>query len=83
MAANWYLKAADQGNVDAQFNLCPMYYLGAGVPKDVVMSYMYCNLAAAHGHQKAKEIRDIVERHMSSAQIGEAQKLSREWKPKP
>ena len=33
-AVKWYRLAADQGNLEAQFNLARMYLRGRGVPKD-------------------------------------------------
>ena len=37
-AVKWYRKAAEQGLLDAQFNLSEMYRKGLGVPKDNVKS---------------------------------------------
>ena len=81
-AVAWYRKAAEQGLAFAQSNLGWMYDTGEGVPKDAVQAYMWWNLAASRGDEDAKKNRDIVEATMTPAQIDEAQKLSREWKPK-
>jgi hypothetical protein len=43
---------------------------------------MWYNLAAAHGEKSAFASRDALAEHMTPAQIAEAQKLAREWKPK-
>jgi hypothetical protein len=50
---------------------------------DYVVAHQWFNLAAATGAKDAKEMRDIVAAKMTSAQIAEAQRLAREWKPKP
>jgi hypothetical protein len=42
---------------------------------------MWSNLAAAKGYQAAEKKRDLLEQRMTPAQITEAQKLAREWKP--
>jgi hypothetical protein len=42
---------------------------------------MWWNLAAVSGHENAIKNRDMVAKEMNSAQIAEAQKLAREWKP--
>jgi uncharacterized protein len=42
---------------------------------------MWLNLAAAGGDKKAAEFRDRIATSMTPAQIAEAQKLAREWKP--
>ena len=81
-AVSWYRKAAEQGLARAQGNLGAMYSRGEGVPKDFVTAYMWRNLAAAQGDEIAKKGRDALEKDMTPAQIAEAQKLSREWKPK-
>jgi hypothetical protein len=53
-----------------------------GVPQDFILAYMWFNLAAAaQGGPTAAQMRDILEKKMTPAQIAEAQKLSREWKP--
>jgi len=43
----------------------------------------WLNLSAAQGYDLAVENRDFVAKYMTPVQIAEAQKLAREWKPKP
>jgi hypothetical protein len=43
---------------------------------------MWWNLAASQGDVNAIKNRDIVVTKMTPAQIAEAQRLAREWKPK-
>ncbi len=87
-AVSWYRKAAEQGFAEAQFNLGSMYYGGKGVPQDYVQAHMWFNLAAARfdASEKNRDLavknRDQVAAKMTPAQIAEAQKLAREWKPK-
>ncbi len=64
-----------------------MYSNGRGVPQDYVQAYMWYNLAASRlppGEKRdiAVKSRDDVAEKMNPAQISEAQKLAREWKPK-
>ena len=49
--------------------------------KDYVSAHVWFNLAAAGGYKDAARHRDIVAAKMTPAQIAEAQKLAREWKP--
>jgi len=77
----WFRKASDQGDAIAQNNLGVMYYNGWGVPQDYVSAHMWFNLAAAGGQEGARKNRDLIMAIMSPAQIGESQKLAREWKP--
>jgi uncharacterized protein len=60
-----------------------MYIAGHGVPQDYVRAYMWLNLAAVRGDAKIAKLRDLTRALMTPAQIAEAQKLAREWKPKP
>ena len=78
-AVRWYRLAAEQGDADAQSNLGLMYDHGEGVPEDDVLAYMWWNLAAAQGNANAQGNKDIIEKRMTREQIGEAQRLSREW----
>jgi hypothetical protein len=43
---------------------------------------MWLNLAAAQGYQQALTKRADIAKLMAPAQIAEAQRLAREWKPK-
>ena len=81
-AAKWYRLAALQGHGGAQVHLGAMYGQGHGVPKDYVLAHMWLNLAAAIGMKEAVKGRDLLEERMTPAQLGEAQRLAREWEPR-
>ena len=88
-AVKWYRKAAEQGLADAQYNLGVMYAKGQGVPQDYILAHMWFNLAvlrlpASEGEKREQAVkeRDIVASKMTPAQITEAERLAREWKPK-
>jgi TPR repeat protein len=72
---------AEQGDASAQYNLGVLYDNGLGVPQDKVRAYMWFTLSAAQGRDGAAAFRDLIARRMTPAQIEEAQKLTREWKP--
>ena len=80
-AMNWYRKAADQGDAEAQFNLGVMYANGQAVPQDAVAAHMWWSLSAAAGGKDAARYRDSIAARMTPAQIMEAQRLTRGWKP--
>jgi TPR repeat protein len=80
-AMSWFRKAAAQGHTEAQGRLGRMYGLGDGVPQDYVNAHMWFNLAAVGGDKEAAKTRDMLAAHMTPAQIAEAQKLARDWKP--
>ena len=48
-AAQWYRKAADQGNARAQYNLGTLYEAGNGVEKDVDKAVEWFRKAAKQG----------------------------------
>ncbi|MGO9017810.1 MAG: hypothetical protein ACLQVJ_05585 [Syntrophobacteraceae bacterium] len=78
---------AKDGKNDAQYQLGLMYANGRDVngkdfPKNLVNAHMWLNLAAAQGNLTAQDNRDIIAEEMTPAQIAEAQRLAREWKPK-
>ena len=73
----------NRGRVAAQNSLGGLYVSGRGVPKDYVVAYMWFSLSAAQGDHDSAIQRDLVAKLMTPAQIAEAQKLAREWKPKP
>ena len=80
-ARQWYEQAAAQGNASAQHMLGSLYADGKGVPQDYVQAHKWYNLAGANVDIYAAW-RDDLAKHMTPAQIAEAQKLAREWKPK-
>ncbi len=87
MALQWYRKAAEQGVALAQTNLGLMYTNGEGAPQNHAQAHMWYNLAASKSppgkvRHDAVFNRDLVAEKMTPAQVSEAQKLAREWKPK-
>ena len=77
------------GDASAQFNLGLMYGMGQGVPKDYVLSHMWFTLTPSRfsaSEQERRDMagsnRDIAASKMTPAQVAEAEKLAREWKPK-
>lgn len=88
-AVTWYRRAADQGMRESQVNLGVLYYKGQGVSRDYVLAHMWLDLAASQypasvkkSLKEAVHYRDIVDSLMTPAQIAEAQRLAREWKPR-
>jgi hypothetical protein len=84
-AVKWYRCAADQGFADAQDALARMYFNGWGVPKDYVQAHMWANLAASSssgtGFNEEAGLRGNIAADMTPAQITEAQRRAREWRP--
>lgn len=80
MAAYWFRRAAERGEVPAQVKLGLIYEKGLGVPQNNILAHMWLNLAALKGNEVAKSSRDSVAQRMTPAQIAEAERLAREWK---
>lgn len=81
-ARQWYEKAASQGDAKAQLYLGMQSSFGQGGPVDLVQAYMWYSLAAGNGNAHAPGYRNDLTRQMTPAQITEAHKRAREWKPK-
>jgi TPR repeat protein len=85
-AAKWYRRAAEQGHAMAQFNLGLMYAKGQGIAKDDVQAHLWLTLAVRGASSYLREewtgARDAVAGRMTPAQLADAEKLEKEWKPK-
>jgi hypothetical protein len=84
VAAGWYLRAAEQANADAQFNLANMYEAGRGLDQDIVRAHMWFSIAAATvtgtmlwADLGAVTARERVAAKMTPAQVDEARALAR------
>ena len=78
-AAKWYRMAANQGLVDAQYNLGLMYASGSGVPENYVGAYLWWTVAKAYGNEKAATKLNVLKPLMSERDIVEAQRLATDW----
>ena len=89
MAVEWYREAAERGDASAQLKLGVRYAKGEGVPQDDALAHKWLTLAAncypasaAKWRENAIKLREASATRMTPAQIAEAQRLAREWKPK-
>ena len=81
-ALKWYRLAAEQGYAISQYNLGVRYREGQGVPRDNVRAYMWFILAKKYGLDPEPSFAlAVTSLDMTPAQIAEAEKLAREWKP--
>ena len=65
----------------AQYKLGLAYANGEGVSKNTVQAYMWLDVAGQTG-EKARELIGKLTAEMTPQQVSEAQRISREWKPK-
>ena len=78
-AYDWFLKAAEQGNTDAQLAISGHYLLGLGVPQDYQKSYAWASICAAVGDKDAMLVRDEAAKHLTPKQLEEAQTLANQY----
>jgi len=91
MAARLYLRAAEKGYARAQNDIGFMYGFGEGVPPlDNVQAYKWLSLAVRNYTVKnqarldqAKKDLAAVRARMNPAQIAEAERLVRDFRPAP
>ena len=83
LAARWYEVAARQGDAWGQRNLALLLRDGRGVAANPVLAHAWLNRASAADkpHPNAAEERDALAENLSAAQLADAQRLAREWKP--
>ena len=90
-AASLYLRAANQGYARAQNDIGFMYGFGEGIPPhDDVEAYKWLTLAIERYTAKnqdrrdqASEDRKVLAARMTPAQVTEAARRARTWKPVP
>jgi uncharacterized protein len=86
-AASWYRRASEQGNALAQIRLARLYADGLGVARDDVQAFKWFAIAAERGadpyaRTNAGQGRDATARKLTAAQVAQAERLARDWKPK-
>lgn len=85
-ASTWYRLAAEQGDPYAQASLGLLYRFGKGVQRDLVEAYKWLEVSVSHttgaDSESIAEYRDAAAAKMTPAQINEAKRLARDWKPK-
>jgi TPR repeat protein len=79
-AVDWFLKAAEAGDVDAQFLLGRMHYDGNSITVNLVTAYMWFDIAAEHGIHVGARYRNGIARDMSEEEVALAKKRADEWR---
>ena len=76
VATNWYRRAAEQGNADAQSNLGVKYFFGKSLAQNDLKAYVWFSVAAANGSEAAGKNLVVLKRRMTKPQIQLAAKNS-------
>jgi TPR repeat protein len=78
-ANKWYHQSAEKGYAKAQRILGLKHRDGAGVPKNIVTARMWLNIAGSYGDEDSLKEGYHLKKSMTSEQLAEADKLTREW----
>ena len=54
-AFEWYMKAADKGDMQSQVNVANAYYLGNGIEQDHTKAFLWYREAAFQGHIQSQK----------------------------
>jgi TPR repeat protein len=82
-ALKWYLLAANQGDVLAQYNVGMRYYEGHSIKPDAVLAYKWLSLSAAQNLPDAARALESLSARMSRDQLNQARELIRQFKITP
>ena len=79
-AAAWFTKAAEHGNVSAQYKLGLLYWGGHhGLPKDLNKAYFWTVLARAGGQEDSKNLAQVLTSGMTRAQATAIEQQAELW----
>ena len=71
----WYALAAEQGHALAQYNLGRLYYLGKGVPENLIYAQMWAKQASSNGFKMSTKFTEMLTGLMTENQIEKANRL--------
>jgi TPR repeat protein len=81
-AVRWWRLAADKGFAPAQHSLGKILSGGGqGVSSDKTLAYMWLMLSAAQGDEEAGRQSDLLSKQLKPAEMMNAKKLVKQWKP--
>ena len=77
----WFLRAAEQGFADSQYNLGIMLSHGSGrdMPQHFMLAYMWFEIAAQNGILEARNNQVLIAARLTEAQLEEAKSMARKW----
>ncbi|WND02513.1 tetratricopeptide repeat protein [Temperatibacter marinus] len=78
-AIKWYLRAANQGEPEALYNLGNMHRKGYGVLQDYKKAHVFYNLSRYFGWKFNPQTLTDLEEKMTPKNIEEAQKMAHKW----
>ncbi len=82
-ALDWFVKAAERGVVDSQFNVAFLREGNEGVPADVETSLFWYHIAARQGDQGAPERISVLNAQLDAAAQADVKSRADRFNPKP
>lgn len=79
-AAQWFLKAAEQGDAEAQFLLGRMHYDGNSLSIDKITAYMWFDISAGNGLRVGVRYRDGIAKSMTEDEVATARQRADQWR---
>ncbi|MBO6784704.1 MAG: hypothetical protein JJ899_15720, partial [Alphaproteobacteria bacterium] len=72
--------AAERGDEEAQLLLGVLFADGRIVPKDLIQSHVFFELAANQGNEDANDMLPVLERQMEPREVVDSRRLAREYR---
>ena len=83
----WYRRAAAQGYAPAALNLATLVFSGTGTERDLVEAHVWATIAMSkfggEDYESAVRIRASTARLLPPAELEDAHRRVREWRPVP
>ncbi len=81
-AARWFVRAAEMGYRDSQFNLAVLYERGEGVRQSLVDAYVWYSIAAENNDSEAAKRVEAIQSQLAPAQLVMAEETIQSFKSK-
>lgn len=78
-AFHWFLRAAEDGQRESQYNACYVYADGIGVARDMVQAYKWCYIAARNGQKQADANKDHLAAQMRPEEVARGREAAERW----
>jgi TPR repeat protein len=78
-AFHWFLRAAEDGQRESQYNTCYGYADGLGVKRDMVEAYKWCYIAARNGQKQADANKDHLAAQMRPEEVARGREAAELW----
>jgi localization factor PodJL len=81
LAAQWFLRAANLGLADSQFDLAVLYERGLGVQQSLAQAFKWYAIAAAEGDAESRTRMEAIASQIGAGDKGTAEKAAVAFQP--